>query len=58
MQLYQYAVYRAGNEPKILVDPTTIVALDEDEAKIIAHRAIPEAEMEELANVRVVVRPF
>lgn len=67
LRLYEYAVIlqpkedKDGNvveEGKILVDPATVLARDDQQAGVLAARAIPEEEIDKLDRITVVVRPF
>jgi hypothetical protein len=69
-KLFEYAVLYhpkatkeqtdAGETPKseILISPVTIVALGPEQVATVASRAIPEAHMDHLENIEIVVRPF
>jgi uncharacterized protein YrzB (UPF0473 family) len=67
--LFEYAVIvnekrdRDGEvveEAAVVVEPETVLAADQDQAQLIAARAIPDDVMEDgkLDRVTVVVRPF
>lgn len=67
VQLYQYAVLLQpkedadGNETDpgaVLVEPTTVLAQSTGQVNIIASRAIPEANVNDLERLTLVVRPF
>lgn len=47
-----------GEISKIVVDPRTVLAIDERTAGVIAARAIPEEFESKLDRVSVLVRPF
>lgn len=65
-KLFEYAVFyqpseeeeKTGIKPKILIKPETILATEEKNALIIVSRNIPEAYLDRLNNVKVVLRPF
>lgn len=67
-QLFEYAVFKTelrdsinGNitDPaKLLVPPTPVVAYNENEARTVASRQIPENETDDMSRIVVVVRPF
>jgi len=64
--LYEFAVLlqprerngKVVEEGKILVEPTTIFARDEEQAQLIAGRSIPEEFMSKLDRLTLAVRPF
>lgn len=67
LQVFQYVValqpkYDSnGNvveDGQILVKPTTVLASDQSQAAMLAARAIPEAQVANIARLTVVVRPF
>ena len=68
MQLYEYAVICDEKRDKegdllesaeIVVEPTTILAKDEDQVQMVAARAIPdEYKNGKMERLLVVVRPF
>ena len=67
MKLYQYAVIYvpkpvgdkpSPEKPKIVVEPTTVLADDEKAATLIAARAIPETYTDKLSECEVAIRPF
>lgn len=69
-KLFEYAVLyhpkatkeqsERGETPKseIVVDLTSILALDEKQVAIIASRALPEKFIDTLEDVEIVVRPL
>jgi hypothetical protein len=66
-ELYEYAVIKSekgdadGNvtDPAaVLVQPTSVLANDEEEVKTIAARQIPEGEMGNLDRIDILIRPF
>ena len=67
-KLFQYAVLKHPKTKKdgkeedavteVLVQPTTILAVDEKTAAIKVARAIPEKEMNNLENIEIVLQPF
>ena len=69
-KLYEYAVIHhpkakkdvAGNEEpvksKILTDVTRILATGPEEVSILAARSIPEAYLDKIEQIEIVVRPF
>ncbi len=66
MKLWEYAVIllprqrngRTVEEGEIVVQPTTILAKDEDEARLIAGRSIPESFIAKLERLEICLRPF
>lgn len=66
MKVFEYCIIylpkAVGNgkaEPsKILVQPTTVLAVDQTKASMIASRAIPENYIDKLEEIEVAVRPF
>jgi hypothetical protein len=67
LQLYHYAVILQPKydkddkmvEPgKILIEPTAVLAESADRAQLLAGRAIPEENMDDLDRLTLVVRPF
>lgn len=65
MKLYQYsAIYiptkteKKEDKPEIIVPVTDVLATDDNQANILAARAIPEKYLTKLDRVQVVVRPF
>jgi hypothetical protein len=67
VRLFEYAVILQPKEDKdgeevepgkLLVEPTTVLARDPDQAGMIAARAIPEDAIDKLDRLSVVVRPF
>lgn len=65
-QLYQYCAFlrptedeaSAGSIGKVIVQPTTILSINEQAASIMASRAIPEEFIPFLDRIEVAVRPF
>jgi hypothetical protein len=66
-KLFQYAVLKhpkKTNDSKeegttiVLVQPTTVLAVDEKTAAIKVARAIPEAEIENLENIEIILQSF
>lgn len=67
MKLYEYAVIREAKEDRdgevvqeaaVVVEPTAVLARDDAQAQLLAARAIPEADIDALDRLTVVVRPF
>lgn len=67
LKLYEYAVILQPKEDKdgivtdpgkLVVDPTTVLAEDDQQASLLAGRAIPEENMGDLERLTLVVRPF
>lgn len=64
--LYQYAVIwhpteaqaEDGGKSRIVVDLTTILAPSKETAALLAARAIPEVEMNDVNQLEVILRPF
>lgn len=65
-KIYQYAVIwepnekqaENGDKAKIVVEVTSILASSEQEAVIVAGRAIPDTYLDQLDQVQVVVKGF
>ena len=65
-KLYQYVAFlrptekeaKEGNIGKVIVDPTTILSVNEQSASIMASRAIPEEYINQIDRIEVAVRPF
>ncbi len=68
-KLFEYAVlFKPNNEDKgkddpkekveILVDKTSVLASSPEEVSIVAAREIPDAYVERLDEVEIIVRPF
>jgi hypothetical protein len=49
-----------GREPKsqLLVQPTPLLANDQQEATLVAARQIPDAYLDKLSSVEIAIRPF
>jgi hypothetical protein len=67
LKLYEYAVIQQpkldkdGHEiesGKVIVEPTSELAKDEQQATLLAARAIPDEFIEDLDRITLVVRPF
>lgn len=67
VQLFEFAVIRQPKKSKdgdvkeaaeIVVEPTTVLAKDMEQATLMAGRAIPEERMAEIERLTLVVRPF
>lgn len=67
LKLYQYAVIKqpkldkdgdVAEEGSLVVDITSVLAKDDDQAQLLAARAIPEAEIANLDRLVVVLTPF
>lgn len=67
LRLFQYAVILQPKENKdgdvteagkLVVEPTTVLADSDDQAQLLAGRAIPEEYITDLDRLTVVVRPF
>lgn len=68
VRLFEYVVFYKGatdaaaalldSKPKILIQPTTVLAENERAVNIMAARAIPTEYDDKLNDVVVVVRPF
>ncbi|RYC70688.1 hypothetical protein [Spirosoma sordidisoli] len=48
----------AGKQTEIILDPKNVLATNEDHAKTLASREIPEKYLDKLEQVEVVIRPF
>lgn len=65
-KLYQYAVIwnpteeqaKSGEKAKVLVEPATLLAKDDQQAYILAARKVPDDYLEQLDQVQIAVRPF
>ena len=66
MKLFEYAILKhptsegkkKGEKTTIIVQPTTVLAPDQNSAAMLAGRAIPEEELGNLDHLEVVLRPF
>lgn len=70
MKLFEFAVIYTPNNtkeqidagitapPELIVPITSVLAKDEDQAKMLAARKIPESHMDKLDRVQIAVRPF
>lgn len=67
LKLYEFAVLlqpkknrdgKTTSQGKIVVNPTVVLAEDDEKAQLLAGRAIPEEHMDELDRLTLVVRPF
>ena len=67
LKLYEFAVIlqakknrdgKTTEQGKIVVDPTVVLAEDDEKAQLLAGRAIPESHMNDLDRLTLVVRPF
>lgn len=70
MQLFEYAILytpiqtrdqlERGEQPKteLLLDVTRVVADGQEQAQMIAARAIPEAYIDKLSAITIALRPF
>ena len=66
MRLFEYAVIydpseaavKKGDEPKLIVDVTRVLADSAEHVNIIASRAIPEEYLTKLDQVEIAVHPF
>ena len=67
MKLFQYAVIyvpkeeegkKRSEKPKVVVDITSVLAADQQQATLLAARAIPEEYLDRLDRLEVAVRPF
>ena len=63
-RLFQYAIlwhptkYQKDDKSKVIVEPTTILAVNEHVAQMMAVKAIPELYERELEQVDIAIRPF
>ena len=66
-QLFNFAIILQGKvnrdgdtteEPQLIVEPTTVLAKDIDQATLLAGRAIPEEHIDKLERITLVVSPF
>ena len=65
-KLFQYAIIwnptekqaKEGAKSKLVVEPSTLLAQDQEKANIMIARLIPEAHLEELDQIQIAVRPF
>lgn len=67
LKLYEYAVILQPKEDKdgeitdpgkLIVDPVMVLAEDDNQAQLLAGRAIPEEYMDRVERLTLVVRPF
>lgn len=67
MRLYEFAVIKSEKRDKdgeltlaakVVVPITPLLARDDDQAKLLAARAIPEEDIAGIDDLTVVVRPF
>lgn len=67
IQLFEYAVIlqpkkdkdgEVTEEGKLVVEPTTVLAKDGDQASLLAGRSIPEEYLDRLDRLTLAVRPF
>ncbi len=62
MQLFEFAAFytatEKGEKSQVIVQPTTVVAKTQEQARTLAARAIPEDYTDRLEKVTIVVRPF
>lgn len=66
-RLYEYAVIRQGlvnkdgqvtEKAELIVEPTRVLADNEEQATLLAGRAIPDEHLDDLQRISLVVRPF
>ena len=67
VKLYEYAVIldekrnkddEITDDSRIVVEPTTVLAKNDEQAQLLAARSIPEEHLPKLDRLQVVVRPF
>jgi hypothetical protein len=66
MRIFEYAVLKeptpdeakTGATTVLLVPITPVMALNEEQAMMLAGRAVPEAELPNMDRITVAVRPF
>lgn len=66
MKIFEYAVMKEptieeaekGKSTELLVPITSVFAMDEQQAIMLAGRAIPEGELANVDRITVAVRPF
>jgi hypothetical protein len=66
LKLFEYAVVKQPlkkdgeiiDDGEIVVEVSTVLAKDETQVQLLAARQIPDAEIEDLDRLEVVVRPF
>jgi hypothetical protein len=66
MKLFQYAIlwtptedeHKEGKRARIIVEPTPVLARDQDGATMLAGRAIPAESIDSLDQLEIAVRPF
>ena len=59
MTPYEYLVLlvdREKSKATVLVEPTLVLASNEEQVKLLAHRAVPEENVEDLNNIVVIIR--
>lgn len=49
---------KAGQKPKLIVEPTYVLALHTEAVSLIAARAIPEEYTDNLDQISIAIRPF
>jgi hypothetical protein len=65
-KLFQYVAFlrptedeaKAGNIGKVIVQPQTILSVNDQAASILASRAIPEEYLDKIDRIEIAVRPF
>jgi len=66
-RLFTYAIILQGKvnrdgetteEPKLIVEPTTVLCADSEQATLLAGRAIPEEHIGQLDRITLAVAPF
>ena len=67
MKLYEYAVIldekrnkddEITEDSRIVVEPSTVLAKNDEQAQMLAARSIPDEHMKKIDRLVVVVRPF
>lgn len=67
LKIYEYAVIKqpltdkngkVTEKGEVIAPVTAVLAADDDQANLIAGRAIPEEHMNDLERLTLVVRPF
>lgn len=59
MTPYEYLVLlddKENQKSTVLVEPTLVLANSEEQVKLLAHRAVPEANLDDLNSIRVIIR--
>jgi len=66
VKLFQYAAIfhpsenemEDGEKAKVIIEPSTVLAKDEQVAVLLIARQLPEAYVEKLDQIEIAIRPF